>query len=183
MTTAAAHDETEAVPRHNDRERSDRRAKGQRETTASAQAAYMQDDEVDEERHERPNLFRVPAPESAPAEVRPARAENDSRRQEERGTAEHRRDYGGDALAVLRIDRAARRLRLVASESVMREGNERDDPGDRAERVTHDDREDVDRKPEIAAQNGDEGLDVRIELDRVEVRGGGDERGDRRACG
>ena len=218
MPAATPHNEAQAVPRHNNSERAEISAERHNEPLAAAYLIDVQYDEIDQERNERPDLFRVPAPEPSPAEIGPARAENNAREQKENGAARHRRDNGRGLARVFRLKfvdeggavpvavgrvpfaafpvaaRVASRTLLdrpragnrnpnsVPAENIGRERRERDDPRDRAERVAHNNGQNVNREPEVAPQYGDKRPDIRIEFDGIEVRGRGDGERDGGTC-
>ena len=121
----------------------------------------VDDRHVGEERHERPDLLRVPAPVAAPRRGGPHRAGHDAGDQQDR--ADHR-------VPVEQVRHQQRRAATRRGERLEAELHVRDHDAEREHRVAdHDDRH-VHREPERAGQHRRHRVDERVDRQQVRER-------------
>src|SRR5207253_3780460 len=82
-------DEVDAVPRHQDREKTNHARDDETEFGPPAGEASVQSGDVTEQRNKSPGFFRVPAPESSPGIIRPNPAENGAGGKKENTELQH----------------------------------------------------------------------------------------------
>ena len=146
-------EEIDPVPRHPDDRRPEHGAASEAEVADPAGIAAVKDHQVGQQRHQRPHLLWIPSPESPPGDVGPQAAEDRAGREEDHRHLHRFVDVAGQfGTGLGGAGTAAGPLR-IAAEEVVAQRQDPQAPGEGAGGVTGDDREDVDREPEVIAKD------------------------------
>ena len=150
---ARAEEEVDAIPRHPDHRRAEDGAGSQTEVADPPGITAMEDHHVRQQRHQRPDFLGIPSPESPPGDVGPQAAEDRAGCKEDHRHLHRLIDVASEFNAGLGMPRSSPASSGIAAEEIVAQRQDPQAPGESAGGVARDNREDMDREPEIVAED------------------------------